>query len=304
MGIKKQTAPSRRWPDFFIVGAAKAGTTKLYGMLRAHPYIYMPPRKEINFFNRGSKIPRYGKPVLSESEYLSYFSKARPRMLIGDANAYYLHKAHALERLARKCPNASIVILLREPVSRAFSQYLMMRDRYGRKDLPEFGDIIRSELALHRKGVVPKPFDFLGGGEYGCWVPKWLERFGSERVGVFMFDDLVRDPRSFAFRVADFLRVDPERFPARAFGAEEYPYAVPRSRLIAKLTKNRLLSYWWIRLRALGFDTSKLRTLWYKKLERPTIDPNDAALLAEYYREDIRLLESALGRSLPELYYR
>lgn len=227
-----------RWPDFFIVGATKAGTTKLYGMLRAHPDIYMPARKEINYFNRDPRTPSHGDAAISESDYLSYFSKARPGMTIGDANAQYLHGARAVVRLANQCPCAAIIIILREPVSRAFSHYLMLQDRYE-LDLPEFGEMIRMELAMRREGVVPKRLNLVAAGEYGRLVPKWLKCFGSDRVGIFLFNDLVRDPGSFACRIADFIGVESDRFPARAFDADSYSYAVPRARVITKLAKNR-----------------------------------------------------------------
>jgi Sulfotransferase family len=109
-------------PNFFVVGAAKSGTTSIYRYLRQHPDVYMPIVKELHWFSRLEPNPRQGfHPITSEEEYLSLFEGWRGERAIGEASPSYLWDPKAPERIQRSVPSAKILILLREPVDRAFS---------------------------------------------------------------------------------------------------------------------------------------------------------------------------------------
>jgi hypothetical protein len=138
-------------PNFFIVGAPKAGTTSLYHYLDQHPDIYMSPVKEPNYFAEEVRLrnisaewqewahreqnslraylsgpmheKKFGGIVASWSDYLKLFKNVKDEKAIGEASVCYLWSKTAARSIASATPHAKIVMVLRNPVDRAFSQY-------------------------------------------------------------------------------------------------------------------------------------------------------------------------------------
>lgn len=111
-------------PDFFIVGTQKGGTTALFRMLKEHPSVVMPIRKELHFFDR--------KRSLDASDFLTYERKfvpdwAKRGRLTCDITPSYMYRPYAAVRMKQYAPESKIIFLLRDPVSRAISQYHMKR---------------------------------------------------------------------------------------------------------------------------------------------------------------------------------
>ena len=119
-----------RLPNFFIVGAAKAGTTSLYYYLKQHPEIFMSPVKEPNFFCYHEAIEvinffRFKEDDISTlDDYLALFRKVNKEKAIGEASTQYLFFPSTAHNIKKMIPHAKMIILLRDPVSRAFSSYL------------------------------------------------------------------------------------------------------------------------------------------------------------------------------------
>jgi hypothetical protein len=114
------------WPNLFIVGAAKAGTTSLYHYLAQHPDIYMAPVKEPHFFSRIHPAPEleaFFPHVSDEADYLSLFANAHAETVRGEASTSYLSHPDVADAIWQKRPEAKIVIMLRDPVERAYSNY-------------------------------------------------------------------------------------------------------------------------------------------------------------------------------------
>jgi len=137
-------------PNFFIVGAAKAGTTSLYNYLKQHPDIYMSPIKEPNYFAKDIDInlfrkdykktalidtqKYFSKPKLEElhlafitelEDYIKLFQKVSNEKVIGETSVSYLYSKVAAKEIKKLVPDAKIVIILRDPIERAYSHYLM-----------------------------------------------------------------------------------------------------------------------------------------------------------------------------------
>ena len=106
------------WPTFFIVGAPRSGTTSLYNYLKTIPEIFMSPVKEPGYF-----IPNDFRGF-SEKKYLELFKNVKDEIVIGEASAGYLASQEAAFRIKKEIPNAKIIITLRDPVERTFSDYL------------------------------------------------------------------------------------------------------------------------------------------------------------------------------------
>src|SRR5690242_16429130 len=128
-------------PNFFIVGAARAGTTSLHGYLSQHPEIFLTERKDSHFFT-AHHFPGTGpgdetvnrRVIHDEEQYLQLFASARGKKAIGEASPFYLCLPEAAERIARAVPEAKILMILREPVARTYSAYTLLA-RDGRETL-------------------------------------------------------------------------------------------------------------------------------------------------------------------------
>src|SRR4051794_27348077 len=113
-----------RIPDFFLVGAARSGTTSMWQYLRQHPRLFLPKEmaeKEPSYF-----CPTYG--MRNPAQYCALFRDAREDQLVGECSTPYLTSAESAARIHEAVPNARILILLRNPADRAVSLYTWMRE--------------------------------------------------------------------------------------------------------------------------------------------------------------------------------
>ena len=133
-------------PNFITIGAAKAGTTALYQYLAEHPQVFMSPTKETNYFAYGLDKQGhllYGDPeyhrfgVRSWSDYGALFTNADDAVAIGEVSPIYLECPQAAARIRERLPDVRIICGLREPVDRAYSDYLMYLRIRGRPFDPE-----------------------------------------------------------------------------------------------------------------------------------------------------------------------
>ncbi len=191
-------------PDFYIVGAPKAGTTSLYRYLRQHPGIFLSGVKEPRFFvdtefYRGLSPPHCRK-VQTVDDYLALYADAPEQALLGDASPQHLYSQGAASRIHEFTPNARIVALLRSPVDRAYSHYCLYR-RIG---------LERSsfEEAIACESWRPGTLRYVEHGFYMAQLRPYLDRFGADAVAVLFTDDLRRDPSDVCRRVCAFLGVD------------------------------------------------------------------------------------------------
>src|SRR5262249_22122063 len=203
---------SAKWPNFFIVGAVRAGTTSLYEYLRRIDGVYLSPVKEPRFFSRINEPPAYAPPrIRSETEYLRLFDKAPGDSAIGEASPQYLCDAEAPAAIHAAAPHARIVMVLRDPVERAFSHYLL-HQRMGVQSLPP------------ERGL--KNDIYLRNGLYSAAVDRYLGLFGPRGVKILIFDDFARDPSRAVQEVLDFLGVRAVAVPA---GKVYNAYGEPRA---------------------------------------------------------------------------
>src|SRR5215218_4922668 len=204
-------------PNFFIIGAQKAGTTSLYHYLNQHPQIYMSPVKEPFFFDR--EISSNGEVVQQEfaghqqaprfvnlEEYEALFQGAKGETAIGEASPLYIYAPGTAERIKRYVPEARSIALLRNPADRAYSAFLHAV-RIGVEPCTDFAQALRREDARVRKGW-HYIFHYRNRGLYFAQLKRYYEAFGREQFGVWLYEDLRDDPASVARSVFRFLGVD------------------------------------------------------------------------------------------------
>jgi hypothetical protein len=266
-----------RLPNFLIVGAAKAGTTTLYSVLRNHPEVFMPVDKEPEFFDR-----RFDRGL---DWYRRQFAGAGDAKAVGEATPSYLADAKAIDRIAEVLPKVRIVALLRNPIDRAYSHYWHVRG--FRAEPRSFEEAIAAE----RRGEADaRPY--LGEGRYAAQLRRWKERFPNEQLLVRLFEDLRDEPRVVFRDVATFLGVDPALEPP---GLGERYNQSQRYRSVR-------LRHWQVKYHQRLHIPEKL-ALFVNKLNHvkqsyPPLDPAVRARLADEFAGERRELSELLGRDL------
>lgn len=284
-----------RWPNFFIVGAAKAGTTSLHHHLAEHPQIFMSTLKEPHFFSSFSVDPwqmRLHHVIRDEARYLSLFTEAGDAPIIGESSASYLWDVEAARRIGAVAPHARIVAVLRDPVERAFSHYL--NDvREGITSLL-FADAIRNELdGSHCRW----PSLYVDFGRYAEQLARYRDVFGAGVLVVF-FDDLISNPVQEVGRILSFVGVQPTHLKWNAYAHLNF-YARPRNDIARRIfgyPPARLLARAVVPPRARG---TVRRIVWSSDTKRPTMDNVARNLLCDVFHPEIRPLENLLGQNVP-----
>jgi Sulfotransferase domain len=205
-------------PDVIIGGAPRSGTTFLCELLAKHPDIYVAkpfiPEPKV------CMTPHPDGDAGLLRRYAEIFSHAPSRSIRIEKTSYYLENAEARERLIRILPRAKFVFILREPVERAYSNW--MRSRLNGLETLPFEEAIEQELGrvspLPPHQAYARPFDYLTRGRYGTLVEAWIRAVGRERVAIYVFEAALAAPESFVTELQRFIGVDPLPWSALASG--------------------------------------------------------------------------------------
>lgn len=230
LAVRQRVPLERALPGALIVGAQRGGTSSLYAYLGRHPDGAPSLRKEVGYFTMA-----YGRgPAwyaahfhLAAREALHRLARGRP-LLAFEATPDYLLDPRAAARAAALLPAARIIVLLRNPVERAWSHWAHMHRR-GLEPL-SFEDAVRAEpdrlgddlarlasvdpLDPARDAPLPKAvvrFSYVERGRYGAQLGRWAERYPREQILVLRSEDFYADtPRVFG-AIVDFLGLAPWR---------------------------------------------------------------------------------------------
>jgi hypothetical protein len=206
-----------RLPQFIIIGAVKAATTWIAHQLRQHPDIYLPG-PEPHYFST-----EYHRGI---DWYAGLFAEARPDQMIGEKSADYLAHPEAPRRIARTLPDVPLIVQLRNPIERAYSDYCMLyrRGTVGR----------RPERYLRSGSTLPR---FLEDGLYHRHLARFLEYFPREKIEVILHEEIRQQPEAVIARVSRHIGID-VRISEAAVAARVNDGEVP----LLPLTLRRLLS--------------------------------------------------------------
>ena len=190
-----------RTPDSYLVGQPKSGTTALYEILRQHPQIFIPDRKEPRFFAQelfDRDPPRPGGTPKTLAEYRSWFADARDDQRVMDASPWYLWSPTSARRIAEVRPDAQIIIVLREPASLLRSLHLQLVQLYVETET-DFRRALELEEPRRRGEHIPRHtywpamLMYSDHVRYVDELSRYAEHFPPEQMKILIYDDYRAD---------------------------------------------------------------------------------------------------------------
>lgn len=190
--------------DFVVAGAQKSGTTTIFNVLRRHEGLWLHPAKEAPFF-------QHDRTEAEVEHFMAEQYGGAPRdRLLGKVTPQYMADPGAIPRLVGFFPGVKVIVILREPVSRAYSQYRMVKDR-GREHR-EFEAAVIDNLEHPGPARVVDGTEipsYVYGSEYGRVLESWDGTLERDRLLVVFTADLERSPETVYGAIYDFLGVEP-----------------------------------------------------------------------------------------------
>lgn len=224
------TGSVRLLPQFLIIGTQKGGTTSLYRYLEQHPCIAPAFTKEVHYFDNHTRDYKYGKGISWYRSHFAYSSLKyyhqfflRQSLITGEATPDYLFDLHAPKRILSDLPNLKFIVMLRNPVDRAYSHYLhncrAVWDK-GREPLSFESAIaeesIRISDEIDKINCNEKYFSYnymhysyVSRGVYVEQLKRWFVLFPQHQFLILKSEDFFDNPRIIYDKVLDFLGLEP-----------------------------------------------------------------------------------------------
>lgn len=182
-----------KWPNLFLIGAPRCGTTSLFTYLAAHPGVFGPAEKEPHFYDRDI----LGPGGMTEEEYQAMYEEAVGQRLLIDASTLYLYSADAPAAIERDSPDAHIIVALRDPVELVASWHRLLVASGAEANVD-----LRAAVAA---GGSPLPYVEIGG--FAKHVVRWRAVFG-DRVHVVLLEDIESMPDAASARLLQSLGLE------------------------------------------------------------------------------------------------
>lgn len=294
-----------RWPDFLLLGAAKAGTTALFGAMTRHPQVHRIARKQPAYLRHPDVPPALVGPgsaqnnrriVWEQAAYLALFSACPPGAITGEATTY-LADEHTPATAGALVPRARLIAVLRHPVERAWSQYL---HNWNEGCEPESSFEAAWDQDAHRRSLGWRPATaYQHRGYYAQHLTRWLAHFPREQCLILFYEDWRDRPVEVLAQVWRHLGVEPIANPV--ITRENVSSRKPRwpwlhRRMVDQDNPLRRLAQ---RALPLWARDAVTRTMGAANLgPGPRLNPSVRARLARTYHADLDHLETLTGRDL------
>ena len=270
----------RKEPNFLYIGMPKAGSTWLFEMLRRHPDVYVPPAKDIKYFDDNYHRGR--------DWYLKFFEGAEGETAIGELSHDYYAVPEAAERIKKEFPNVKLICCLREPGDFAASafKYARMHSLEGTDDLLTYTEHLRKNGYL----------------QYLENLKRFFDLFPARSIKVIFYEDLKRDPAQILTELYRFLGVLEDLLPpdcGRAVNATRQPRSMALTRFaysVAQVLRHAGLAnlVGWVKQSPLT-----QRVLYRANPESLPVDPRVVNDVRARWRGDLGPLEALIGKPLP-----
>ena len=297
-------------PTFLIIGAAKSGTTALYQCLRQHPEIYMTPIKETNFFafegeelkftgvKQNESSLSYQKEIITNwKNYEQQFAEVRGEKAIGESCPSYLYIHKAAQRIYSYNPNIKLIIILRDPVERAYSNFL-----HHVRDRNEWTRNFISAVKAEPKRIEENwwwGFHYVQVSLYFKQVKRFLDLFGKNQTKVYLYQDYLSHPKYILNDILNFLEVDNQH--NFDLNAKYNAAGIPKNRILSevinepnfiKTAYQKIMPFSNIRHKI----TKQFSSLNFSK--KPSLSSEVRNILLPLFYEDILNLQDLIERDL------
>jgi Sulfotransferase family len=293
----------RALPDFFLLGAAKSGTTSLWRYLNQHPQIFMSSVKEPKYFSLMGTELDYSGPgdenikkgtVTTPEEYHQLFCDAPAGTVRGEASTIYLDDPVAASRIAQTIPEAKLLVVLRHPAERAYAAYLhLVRDGW---ECLDFEQALKAEKE-RRDSNYYLYWRYLERGFYGKALSAYYEHFPASQIQVHLYEELDNDTNGVLRKMFTFLDIKADvmidssarhnrsGIPKNALLSKTLIGASPLKQVLKKFIPENLGHRLVSRVQA-------------SNIERPSIPPKIRAELVDRYAQDIQMLAGLIDHDL------
>ncbi len=304
-------------PNFFIVGAAKSGTTSLYYYLKQHPEIFMSPIKEPNYFSSDIDPKKFKKkyktvmdtdltgyfnqPCLREmhiafvknwEDYTKLFRAVRGEKAVGEISNSYLYSKEAAKNIKSAVPKAKIIMILRNPIERAYSHYLMDL-KIGYCDSSFLEELDKDNL-LEEKGWGISNL-YIELGQYFQQVKRYLEIFSEQDVKIYLFEDFKKDTLWLLKDLFEFLNVDAGFSPD--LGKKYAQAYIPKSKYLNRILQNTGIKNLISKIVPLEIKDN-LKFLYYTKNNMPALTSEEKEYLLKIFKNEISMLSKLIKKDL------
>ena len=306
------------WPNFFIVGGIKCGSTSLYQYLGQHNEIFMSKIKEPSYFSiyggiqtetiflkpeKGFKEKQLPKKEsskfiqISEEDYVKLFESKGSEKIFGEATPHYLFDEESPYLIHKKCPNAKILISLRNPIDRCYAWYLSnTRTKEKQKSFKELIEEDLKKIKLGFKPSIENTYDnILLPSFYYDSVKKYLELFGEDQVKIIIFEECFpNNIRSTIQEILTFLGIDKTDYDFDMRNTDGY--FTPNMKIL-KILRHPLITKIG---EIIPYDVrvSIYRKIREKNRIKPKMQDTERLFLKTIFKEDVKKLEKLLNRKI------
>jgi hypothetical protein len=305
-------------PNFFLVGAMKAGTTAVFESLGLHPHVYCSPIKEPNFFSDEFRFvevssnnpwprnqfdvnayvkgpmdrPVHGALVRDPATYYALFRLAKDYTAIGEASTSYLYSTSAARNIHAAVPHARIIMILRNPVDRAISQY-HMESRIGLVN-DTFGSLLEKDLRASDTTFRTSGM-YVELGRYVKQIHRYYALFPERQIKIVLYDDLSSNFNGVIDEILRFLAVDPalRAHKTKKTNGAQVPRAASINQVLHRVGLKQMIGR--------SFPTTLLelgKRVYYRKADGTGVTAADRKRLREVLADEVAALSELLDRDL------
>lgn len=282
----------KKWPNFFLIGATRSGSTSLYYYLGQQPKIFLSL----------VKAPKYYSPLsrkLKESQYhekeecSKLFDKVKNEIAIGEGSNIYLFDPDAAKAIHSDIPNAEIIAILRNPVDRYFVMYLRNERNKGKNEkntLLESFEKDKKELGNYSDVNNP-----ISQNLYSKQIKRYVDVFGKDQVKILIFEEFIKNVKGSVKDVLNFLDIrEIHEFDEKVLKS----YSSEKREHVEKVLDNKLIKSIGRKLFPKSTRLILNKKLRVKNIKKSELSDKERTLLRDYFNEDIQKLEKIIGRKL------
>jgi hypothetical protein len=274
-------------PNLFVVGAPRAGTTRLYELFNAHPAICVCERKEPYYYSHAARTGRLAAvvdPVTEWDHYLSLFECSETAQFLAETSTTYCWDPITPEAIKRDSPDARIIFVLRDPVQRFFSHFMLHREKYGET---------RALIELINASMTPSADSFdkhiVESGFYAANIKRYLSVFDASQILVLRFEQMQSDVEGTLMAIQTFLEL--------ATPMNEEVHQTTYNSLHARKSKSvGRLHNWRNKIYPRPIPLPRwLKNTYQKQILTPSISTKEKKAILDMYHHDQMALKEMIG---------